>query len=102
MRYKGEPISLLLEDADRSATGELGRPRPRYTSRHAATPLAWHQDALRMSWALACFYGEERYAQWEEAAKYLLKLSEHARVRLARRCYVWNPGRAVEKVVRRS
>jgi hypothetical protein len=29
-----------------------------------------------MSWALACFFGEEWYAQWEEAANYLLKLSE--------------------------
>ena len=28
---KGEPISLLLEDAGRSATSELGRSRPRYT-----------------------------------------------------------------------
>ena len=28
---KGEPISLLLEDADRSATSELGGSRPRYT-----------------------------------------------------------------------
>ena len=28
---RGEPISLLLEDADRSATSELGGPRPRYT-----------------------------------------------------------------------
>ena len=31
--------------------------------RHATTLLAWHRDALRMSWALACFYGEEWYAQ---------------------------------------
>ena len=28
---RGEPISLLLEDADRSATSELGGSRPRYT-----------------------------------------------------------------------
>ena len=28
---RGEPISLLLEDADRSAASELGRSRPRYT-----------------------------------------------------------------------
>ena len=44
--------------------------------RHATTLLAWHRDALSMSWALACFFGEEWYAQWVEAASYLLKLSE--------------------------
>ena len=44
--------------------------------RHATTLHAWHRDALRMSWALACFFREEWYAQREEVANYLLKLSE--------------------------
>ena len=32
--------------------------------------------ACRGPWALGCFFGEEWYAQWEEAANYLLELSE--------------------------
>ena len=59
-------------DAYRPSSGSALERKPR----HATTLLAWHRDALRMSWALACFYGEEWYAQWEEAAHYLLKLGE--------------------------
>ena len=44
--------------------------------RHSATLVEWHRDALRMSWALACFYGEEWYPYWESAANYLLRLGE--------------------------
>ena len=57
-------------DSYRPSNGNLLEKKPR----HATTLLAWHRDALRMLWALACFFGEE--AQWEEAANYLLKLSE--------------------------
>ena len=59
-------------DSFRPSNGNALEKKPR----HATTLLAWHRDALRMSWALACFFGEEWYAQWEEAANYLLKLSE--------------------------
>ena len=59
-------------DSFRPSNGNTLEKKPR----HATTLLAWHRDALRMSWALACFFGEEWYAQWEEAANYLLKLSE--------------------------
>lgn len=44
--------------------------------RHSATLVEWHRDALRMSWALACFYGEEWYAYRESAANYPLRLGE--------------------------
>ena len=59
-------------DSFRPSNGNTLEKKPR----HATTLLAWHRDALRMSLALACFFGEEWYAQWEEAANYLLKLSE--------------------------
>ena len=59
-------------DSFRPSNGSALEKKPR----HATTLLAWHRDALRMSWALACFFGEEWYAQREEAANYLLKLSE--------------------------
>ena len=59
-------------DSFRPSNGNLLEKKPR----HATTLLAWHRDALHMSWALACFFKEERYAHWEEAADYLRKLSE--------------------------
>ena len=39
-----------------------GRPR-------APTSLtSWFRNAVRQAWAMACFYGEEWYSQWEAAA----------------------------------
>ena len=36
----------------------------------------WYRNALRQSWAIACVYGAEHYACWEEAAGFLLRLGE--------------------------
>ena len=36
----------------------------------------WYRNALRQAWAIACVYGAEHYACWEEAAGFLLKLGE--------------------------
>ena len=41
-----------------------------------ATLSHWYRNALRQSWAIACVYGAEHYACWEEAAGFLLRLGE--------------------------
>ena len=52
--------------------------------RRATTLIALHRDALRMSWALACFFGEEWYPQWEAAANHWLRLGKQHE-------YAWPP-----------
>ena len=44
----------------------------------------WYRNALRQAWAIACVYGAEHYACWEEAAGFLLKLGED-------HVYAWPP-----------
>ena len=41
-----------------------------------ATLSHWYRNALRQAWAIACVYGAEHYASWEEAAGFLLRLGE--------------------------
>ena len=44
--------------------------------RPPSTLSHWYRNALRQAWAIACVYGAEHYACWEEAAGFLLRLGE--------------------------
>ena len=67
-----------------------------------ATLSHWYRNALRQAWAIACVYGAEHYASWEEAAGFLLRLGEDHGLCMATPRHLQCMGRVVGEICGRD